>query len=159
MRLSNRQLSLVTISVFIVFVITGAVLKRYFSSQMAPKQFLQMNVSVDCNPRTQSCLASYAKRSITLKLDESVHYLKPFQVKVFSHGFEKSVIKHITAAFSMLDMEMGLNQFKMFEIKPGQWQGQVILPVCSSGRTDWKVEVWLETDEVHYRAEYQLKVD
>lgn len=159
MRVFIRNSLIAMIGLVIVLLITRDLGKRYFLSKLVTKQLIQMRIGSDCNPRTQACSAVHDKRTIVFRLDESVHYLKPFQVNVIPYGFEQTTIKSITTTFSMLGMEMGLNQFKMSEIGTGQWQGQVILPVCSSRRTDWIVEVLLETDESLYRAEYPLQVD
>ncbi|NJN47486.1 MAG: hypothetical protein HC808_14545 [Candidatus Competibacteraceae bacterium] len=42
---------------------------------------------------------------------------------------------------------MGLNRLMLEQQDPRTWRGQAMLPVCSNGRTDWRITV--EIDDGH----------
>lgn len=49
----------------------------------------------------------------------------------------------LTAAivnFTMRGMSMGLNRYALKSMSADEWQGEVTLPICVSGRTDWIAE-------------------
>lgn len=43
----------------------------------------------------------------------------------------------VQARFMMRGMEMGLNQYRLQPDGTGGWRGEVMLPACIQGRSDW----------------------
>lgn len=158
MQLSVFKISLTGIIVAMIFILAGLAGKHYLLNKPVAKQMIWMNVEPDCQLRSRSCLARVKQHNVTLELVGTVHYLKPFQIKVSPQGFDELVIQRVVATFSMVGMEMGINRYILSKNSKGEWLGAVILPVCSSGRTDWHVELRLETNEMIYLSKYALKV-
>lgn len=40
-------------------------------------------------------------------------------------------------AFSMPDMDMGANRYRLIAEASAGWHADITLPICMSGRTDW----------------------
>ncbi len=59
----------------------------------------------------------------------------------------------ITATFRMPGMNMGENRYVLVAGTGGVWRGDIMLPVCTSGRRDWVVEVQVLSKGRSYRAE------
>jgi hypothetical protein len=64
--------------------------------------------------------------------------LQPFPVVIRPVGMQ--AVKTVTVSFSMRGMAMGLNRYALVHTAEDGWQGEVTLPVCVSGRTDWIAE-------------------
>jgi len=145
------------IAVFIVLSVIGI---NSFKNTASPRQSIQLiNLSPDCDPSQQACGANLQGLSITLSTSQPVSAMKLFDVKLQANGFSQQTINKASANFVMQGMEMGLSKFNLAEMKKGIWQGQAMLPVCTSGRSDWLVEIKLETKEQEYLAQFQLKVN
>lgn len=55
---------------------------------------------------------------------------------------------------------MGINRFVLGKsAKQGTWQGMAILPVCVSGRNDWRVSLYLVTKQASFTAIYNLNIE
>ena len=75
---------------------------------------------------------------VSLRLDASAQALKPFRVTVSVEG---TVPDTVTADFNMPGMDMGRNRYQLERDGGGDWIANVILPVCASGRNDWRAVV------------------
>lgn len=63
--------------------------------------------------------------------------LTPFVLEVDAPG-----AKQVSANFSMLDMDMGENTYRLEPVRDGsQWRHTIILPVCIAGRSDWRLKL------------------
>ncbi|MDS4031519.1 MAG: hypothetical protein RKO66_15810 [Candidatus Contendobacter sp.] len=111
-----------------------------------------------CNPVGKLCTASDGTLAVTIGLGDSVKPLIAFPVQVKLSGEEAAKIKKITVNFTMLNMDMGFNQFTLAQGKDKTWQGQAILPMCSMGHREWRVTVEIVSDTL-YRAEFNLLTD
>jgi hypothetical protein len=56
--------------------------------------------------------------------------------------------------FSMVDMDMGLNRYRLVRGEDGLWRGNAMLPVCTTGRRDWLATVEIADDGTAYAAEF-----
>lgn len=69
--------------------------------------------------------------------------LKPFGLQVAAPS-----AKAVSAAFTMRDMDMGENRYRLVRGKDGAWYADVTLPVCVSGRADWVMTLDVDGDRV-----------
>jgi hypothetical protein len=58
----------------------------------------------------------------------------------------------------MVGMDMGVNRFHLRRKADQRWQGKVILPLCTTGRSDWIATVEIET-EPPYSVQFPLTVN
>ncbi|WP_171001792.1 hypothetical protein [Methylobacillus flagellatus] len=93
--------------------------------------------------RVVSCpdlpLACALQDGLQLRFDKAPLTLQPF--RLYLSGMP---LKAGTASFAMQGMEMGLNRYRL--LADGEaWWAEVNLPVCVQGRSDWQLQLDLET--------------
>lgn len=155
--------ALIAIGLSLVFFLIGILGRQYLMDIAETAQtntsVVQMQLTEGCQLDTAPCVASAQDQSITVRLSETVHYLKPFQLSINLDGFNKAKILRVEAIFDMQDMEMGLNRYLLDNMAKQVWSGRIILPVCNSGRSDWRVTVKIITDTGQYQALLPLQVN
>jgi hypothetical protein len=53
-------------------------------------------------------------------------------------------------------MDMSLPVNKLHKTTTGDWQGELMVPICSSRRSDWVVEVQIITSNDNYLERFNL---
>ena len=97
--------------------------------------------AVDCPDIVTGCVVGDAK--LRVRFDRQPSPLQKFRIAV-----DAPAARQIHARFSMRDMEMGLNRYRLIPDGNGHWQAEVMLPVCVQGRNDWLLQ--LEVDGKSY---------
>lgn len=87
-------------------------------------------------------------------LDRPILPLKPIRVELRTSREILSVILDL----EMLDMDMGINRFALKKTGQDTWTGTVMIPVCATGRRDWRVNMLLVTPEGARKAIYSFVV-
>jgi len=80
--------------------------------------------------------------------------LKPFGIDVAMAGAQA-----VHASFAMDGMEMGLNRYRLLQKPDGRWHGDITLPVCVQGRSDWIARVDVETATGLQRYQFTFKAE
>lgn len=82
--------------------------------------------------------------------------LQPFPVAVKPGGSKDIVAVNI--GFSMPGMTMGLNRYALVNVAGDKWRGEVTLPICVSGRTDWVagIEILMPDRRVVFEVPFVL---
>lgn len=111
----------------------------------------------DCQPELAPCSVSLAGRQVRFSLPEKAFYLKIFPVQVLLTGFARNEIESVSVRFEMSAMDMGLNRIKL-STKDSLWRGRAMLPVCTSGGSDWQAVVDVKGKEKIYRAIFNFVV-
>ncbi len=111
----------------------------------------------DCQTEIIPCSVSLADRQIRFSLPEKAFYLHIFPVQVLLAGFAGNEVESVTVRFEMKAMDMGLNRVKL-SAHDGLWHGRTMLPVCTSGRSDWQAVVDVKVKEKIYRAIFSFVV-
>jgi hypothetical protein len=97
----------------------------------------QLSAAADCNVLA-GCRVGDVDTHVEVRFGTRPRALQPFPVAVKSVGMGQATA--VTVSFSMHDMSMGLNRYALNPSPEGEWQGEVTLPICVSGRTDWVAE-------------------
>ncbi len=111
----------------------------------------------DCQPEFAPCSSSLADRQIRFFLPKKAFYLQAFPVEISLAGFAGNQPDSVTVRFEMPGMNMAGNQVQLF-INDGGWRGKAMLPVCTSGRSDWQAVVDVKVKEKIYRAIFSFVV-
>ena len=154
-----KKLELINLVIGLVVVVllgvAGAYLKKLVSTES--QDAIPLQAESNCDLAKQACVASQDGKSIKVDFSRPVTYLQKIAVAVQLQGYEKESVKKIIIDFSMRDMQMGINRFELkSQDATDNWQGMVILPVCVSGRVDWLVKLYVETDTGNYLGIYKL---
>lgn len=108
-----------------------------------------------CHSRV--CTTQANERRVTLRFHETPNPLKPFAFDVSLQGFPEDDVRGVQIAFLMRGMDMGRN---LYRLQPGPegYTGRAVLPICTSGRSDWIAEVRIETPHKRYVAPFGFEV-
>lgn len=105
------------------------------------------NVVVECRQPAQGCVNDAVK----VRFSRPPQLLTPMQIEVDAVGAAK-----VAASFQMSDMDMGVNRYVLRpDAAARRWSGQVILPVCVAGRSDWLLTV--DVDGREYRFAFVVE--
>ena len=137
MKFQMRQRSLIFVG-FIIF-LTGS--GWYY---MHAKSTIQAQ-TIPCADITKGC----GNQQLQIRFDLTPQVMKPFNLSANIAGATEAY-----ASFSMRDMGMGLNRYRLLQQPDGVWKAEVTLPVCIRGRSDWVVELEVKTPDGMQR--YQL---
>jgi hypothetical protein len=75
--------------------------------------------------------------------------LQPFRVQLYAPN---TAFDAVTVDFQMVDMYMGINRYALERQAEGIWSREVMLPVCATGRSDWRMYLRVETGDAAYRV-------
>ncbi len=114
----------------------------------------RLPTEASCDPRAMPCLAGTEQRGLSLHLpDNKLRALEPFTVEVRLLGLGAA---EVAVEFQMEGMDMGRNRFSLALQGVGLWAGEAMLPVCWSGRRDWRATVELSNAEGRRQAEFRF---
>ena len=118
------------------------------SPQPEPEQLpvSQLVAATDCDVLT-GCRVGDVDAFIDVLFAIKPRALQPFPVVIQTQGMQD--VKAVTVSFSMRDMTRGLNRCALAHAAEGAWQGEVTLPICVSGRTDWIAEFDIQLPDRH----------
>jgi hypothetical protein len=117
---------------------------------------LELNLDSACNPAQATCPAKGRGVQLWFQPRTAIRPLQAFPVTVHLAGLDPDIV---TVDFSMPSMNMGWNRYRLSRQSGGVWSGEVILPVCSSGRRDWVAQVEVETSRRRLTARFPLQTE
>jgi hypothetical protein len=118
-------------------------------------QQYRLIVDAGCDITQTGCNSSADGIRLRLELKDSPGALRPFPAHVQIDGLQNPEQVDVRVIFSMQGMDMGdLRQKLVFNQQTGEWSGQVILPICTSGRSDWLARMEVVDRETIYVADY-----
>jgi hypothetical protein len=99
--------------------------------------FPSLSSLTPCADLTQAC--AVLPTSYQVYTDHPPKRLAPFLLTLTGKA------QQVHVSFSMPDMDMGPNQYTLIP-NPAhtRWQGKIILPICSTGRRDWQMTVYID---------------
>ncbi|WJW74940.1 hypothetical protein QVG61_10575 [Thiohalobacter sp. IOR34] len=105
--------------------------------ETAPTQTLA--VPADCDLGQGPCEIGDGGLRLRVVLETPVPVMRPFRLAVQFSGPGAAAVESVRADFSMPGMNMGVNRYRLLGQGEGVWQAEVTLPVCISGRSDWRL--------------------
>lgn len=101
------------------------------------------SVIVACAHPLQGCQFQLNRQKVLVSFINSPSGLHPFTLRVIMPHAQS-----IFATFSMRDMAMGDNRYRLLHESGNLWQAHVILPVCVTGRHDWLLTLDIDGKKV-----------
>lgn len=95
---------------------------------------IALHAEPDCDSARQSCRAHGDDLEIELRLGPALRPLEPFSIAL---RVNPDAGARIEIEFQMRGMDMGLNRYRLDRDAEGVWRGRAVLPVCTTGRSDW----------------------
>jgi hypothetical protein len=77
--------------------------------------------------------------ALSIKADRTPEMMRPFKLEV-----NLPEAKAVYASFSMRDMDIGFNRYRLVQQPSGGWQAEVTLPICTQSRSDWIMSLEIE---------------
>jgi len=112
--------------------------------------------SLACDPAERLCGVGEPGRRIMLRLPHPPRPLQSFILDVSSDLPESTTA--VEVQLDMVDMTMAGNRITL-QPGPDHWRGEAVLPICTSGRNDWRLQVSVSTPGQRYRADFRTTVD
>lgn len=110
---------------------------------------------VDC--RVEACELRTEAFNLALQLPAAIKPLAPFVAEL---QLETTLpVESVLVDFIMPGMDMGRNQYRFSRIdRQGVWRAEPTLPVCVTGRSDWRADVEIVADGVVYEARFDFEI-
>lgn len=114
-----------------------------------------------CKTLTTGCKANIENAEIEIKFPGNIIFLKRFPIEVNIAAVQQHSVDKVIVDFQMVGMNMGLNiyQLKQSDKDKSLWTGTGVLPVCTTGRTDWQAIVSLQKGSQVQKIAFQFEVD
>lgn len=98
---------------------------------------------ITCADPVSGCVFEHRGQKAQLRFSQAPRTLQPFILTVHAPN-----VRQIQAELQMQGMEMGPNRYTLTQNKAGVLTVQILLPVCVSGRRDWRL--FLHIDAQRY---------
>lgn len=115
-----------------------------------PQTAVTLQSEPDCDSAQQPCRAHGDDLEISLRLGPPVRPLESFNIELRG---ELEAAARIDVQFLMRGMDMGLNRYRLGRDADGVWRGRAVLPVCTTGRSDWYAVIGIEQGGRRWIAE------
>ena len=96
-------------------------------------------------------MASAGEVGARISMGPGMRALTPFPFSVEVRGNQP--VEAVLVSFGMQGMDMGVNRYQLISDGAERWLGNVTLPVCSSGRSDWVASVELSTRQNRFAVD------
>ena len=142
------------ITIFLLILIAlGFLAGQYLShdKQQSAHDVRLLGKSFDCLLSEGPCqVAGY-----TLEFkDRPIRPLTPIRVEMQAAANVSSVVLDL----EMIDMDMGVNRFRLSQDAGGIWKGEIMIPVCATGRRDWIANMLIESEQGAGKVVYSFVV-
>ena len=132
---------------FIFLLIFGALVLagNIYLSQPNHKQIENVKPNMTtCRIDLAPCKIISGSDTYMVIIEDEVKPLKRFSVELLD---KSNLLESATVEFRMKDMDMGKNIFLFEKINSGIWNASVIIPICTTGRRDWELELVLSSGD------------
>ena len=97
--------------------------------------------AIACVDPVQGCVFTHRGMPAQLRFSRHPSLMQPFSVELRVSG-----VMHASAEVQMVGMDMGFNRYDLQTTGPGIFVAHITLPVCVSGRRDWKFYLDVDSD-------------
>lgn len=122
----------VLIAIVVVAFIIAKIVANMAFGEVTQEQALNAPI-LNCQLQ-QGCALD---RSVTVKSAEVLRLNQPFHITLTSD----EPIDEVSVSFSMVDMEIGYNRYKLISKDGKHWQAEIRLPMCTLNRADY-IATW-----------------
>lgn len=90
---------------------------------------------LSCTALAAGCEAMLGKEPVKVGITGEIKVLQPFEVWLQA----ATPLEKVQASFTMEGMDMGFNLYTLRPDPQGVYRARITLPVCVSGRRDWRM--------------------
>lgn len=152
------------VATFVVLAILSFVWGRN-PSHLRPVQTVsgpiaKLPVPKGCDIKGAGCSLSLpGMGTVQVQAPAVIRPLKKFVFAVQPQGDLAKSLGGVAVNFKMIGMDMGFNDYTLQREASGRYAQTIILPVCTSSRTDWVADLRMTTTRGTYVAEIPFQVD
>lgn len=96
---------------------------------------------------------------VIVRAPREIKPLKKFSLVVEPQGDASKSMGAVSVDFQMVGMDMGINRYPLPRSSDGDYAQNIILPVCTTTRTDWVADLSFTTTAGTYVAKIPFVVD
>jgi len=151
---------------YIIAILLGVILVSFLYMQVyvsnqglqlineSPKKIVYLEENTDCDLLKSRCEYVIDNKTVMLEFSGSVQTMKRFTLIAQLKNF-RSNVNEVSVKFSMKSMNMGQNNFQLLPANynvqnSDRWKTSLLLPICTSKRTDWEMTVSVMTKNTTY---------
>lgn len=153
----NRRFALIAGLVLISTLMAAITLLRTGLDSPAAADVLHMT-DAHCDSARRACLATGTDLDVEWRLGPPVRPMEQFAMQLRVARGALGADARIVVEFQMRDMDMGLNRYRLEPAAAGAWRGRAMLPVCTSGRSDWLATLDIHDGDRHWTAQLPFTV-
>lgn len=153
------------VATFIVLAILSFIWGRNPSRIKQPAQVVHgpvtaLTVPGDCQLKGQGCVLRIPQIGrLRVQTPATIRPLEKFPFTVRPLGKTAKSLGSVAVQFKMTGMDMGFNDYSLQRQADGHYVQTIILPVCTTTRTDWVAELRLSTTKGTFVATIPFQVD
>lgn len=119
-----------------------------------------ITVPKDCPLKGTGCELTLPQLgTVLVQAPAAIKPLQKFAFTVTPLGETAKSLGAVSVDFQMVGMDMGINQYPLDRQADGRYQQTIILPVCTSTRTDWVAILSLNSTQGDFVAKIPFVVD
>ncbi|MFO7807752.1 hypothetical protein [Guyparkeria sp.] len=120
----------------------------------------ELPAPTDCQLKGEGCeVAIDGLGTFVVRMPETVVPLEKAVIRVVPQGEAAKAVGEIRVDFEMVDMDMGINAYRLDRLADGTYREEVILPVCTTDRSDWRANLSIHSTEGAYLLRLPFHVD
>lgn len=114
----------------------------------------------DCAMKGVGCDLSLGQLGhVIVRAPREIKPLEKFALVVEPQGDASKSMGAVSVDFQMVGMDMGINRYPLSRSSDGNYTQNIILPVCTTTRTDWVADLSFTTTAGTYVAKIPFVVD
>ena len=120
----------------------------------------QVETPDDCRVKGEGCEVTIdGLGTFLVSMPETVVPLEKFTFAVEPRGEAARSVGSVRVDFEMVGMDMGINAYRLDRLADGRYQATIILPVCTTDRSDWLANLSIHSTEGAYLLRLPFEVD
>lgn len=117
-------------------------------------------IPTDCTIKGAGCDLSLGKIGhVLVRAPNVIKPLEKFSLVVEPQGDASKSMGAVSVDFQMVGMDMGINRYPLPRSSDGNYAQNIILPVCTTTRTDWVADLSFSTTAGTFVAKIPFVVD
>ena len=159
-RIFNPRIVLLLLIVGFIFLYLQIKDGKYSNQDYQTYNQYQLMTQGDCDLVEAGCQSYGDDINVLLTFQSSPSALKPFVATLVIESPKDMQSSDVKLSFEMQGMDMGEQSFKLdFAQSTGRWEGEVILPICTSGRSDWLVISEITQGDSIYTSNHSFRLN
>ncbi|MBN2872108.1 MAG: hypothetical protein JXJ30_04265 [Halothiobacillaceae bacterium] len=120
----------------------------------------QVEAPADCHLKGEGCtVAINGLGDFRVTLPDPVVPLEKTRLVVVPQGKAGESVGAVRVDFEMVGMDMGNNAYRLERLADGTYRADIILPGCTSDRTDWMANLSIHSTQGAYLVRLPFALD